>query len=87
MGRGWIPAFAGMKGRGQERREGMDSRLRRNDGAGAVMTGRRQSCLVSVNKFPPPALRLQISSISHPGIAVSIKDLTGDKTHARDHQH
>jgi hypothetical protein len=60
----------------------MDSCLRRNDGTGAGLTGQ-----VGMNKFPPPALSLQISSISHPSIAVSIKDLTGDKTHARDHQH
>jgi hypothetical protein len=54
----------------------MDSRLRGND------EGEE-----GVNKFPPPTLSLQISSTSPLGIAVSIKDLTGDKTHARDHQH
>ena len=48
-------------------RMGMTSYLRRNDAAGAGLTG-----LVGVNKFPPPTLHLQISSTSPLSIAVSI---------------
>ena len=63
----------------------MDSCLRRNDGVGAGLTGRVGSVEgmdsrlrgndegeEGVNKFPPPTLPLQISSISPLGIAVSI---------------
>ena len=46
---------------------GMDSCLRRNDRAGAGLTG-----VVGMNKFPPPTLPLQISSTIPLGIAVSI---------------
>ena len=46
---------------------GMDSCLRRNDGAGAGLTDN-----VGVNKFPSPTLPLQISSTSALNIAVSI---------------